>query len=191
MNILLIDNGSLHLDSLSSFLSRLSHNITLSTDISIAANNKYDFVILSGGGHHHAVKGNEKYYSKELDFLKIYKGNVLGICLGFELLAHAYGGSLHELPKKEEAILSIEILQPKTFGNIEKIEVYEAHRWAVNRLSSHLWGLAKSKDGYEIIRHKTKPLFGFQFHPEMMTNAKQAENLFRFIFGQTYKSALY
>jgi anthranilate/para-aminobenzoate synthase component II len=44
--------------------------------------------------------------------------------------------------------------------------VFEAHKYAITTLWKEITWIAKSKYGYEIIKHKTKPIRWFQFHPE-------------------------
>src|SRR5690348_3675196 len=166
MNILLIDNGSKHLDSLCTLLTSYTTLIDVSSDTSLAFSGWYDLVVISGGGHRRPIINNPTYYKREIELVQNYPRPLLGICLGFELIVHAYGGYLTKI-KKVAGIQEIEILQDNSvFNGRKNFQVYEAHQWAVKKLPSSLVGIAQSKDGYEIIRHATKPLFGFQFHPE-------------------------
>lgn len=63
-------------------------------------------------------------------------------------------------------------------GNFKSIDAWENHRWVVEKLGPDLIGLARSKLGYEIIRHSTKPIYGFQFHPEMLTKETKGAVIF-------------
>jgi gamma-glutamyl-gamma-aminobutyrate hydrolase PuuD len=69
---------------------------------------------------------------------------------------------------------------------LPKIKVFEAHHWAITDLGKYLKGLAKSRTGYEIIKHKTKNIFGLQFHPEMLDNESAGDEIFRRIISKLF-----
>jgi len=126
-----------------------------------------DVIILSGG-HSLSVINHDTEFKNELEVIRKTNIPLIGICLGFELIAHAYSATLRRLETKEKGLVQLKVIQPhQVLLGITEANVYESHRWIVERVPKPLVGLAASKDGYEIIAHESKPIFGFQFHPEM------------------------
>lgn len=178
MKILIVDNGSSYLNALKQLVS--DHELTTRKydEIIPRGNLDYDLIILSGG-HQFPVIGHEDIFKKEIDLIKIANIPVLGICLGFELIAHSYGATLLQQVEKEKSILKInQVSQDSIFDNLRDISVFESHRWVVTKTGADLIPLADSKDGIEIIRHKDKLIYGFQFHPEMFVDQTQGDELF-------------
>lgn len=178
MKILLIDNGSKYLEKLKSLVSAHSLIIKKYTEIDIHDQEEYDLIILSGG-HIISVVGHEDDFGKEINLIRSTKTPVLGICLGFELIAYTYGAWLERLETKENTVLDLHpTAEDPIFKNINVIKVYENHRWVITKESPDLHGLAISEDGIEIIKHKSKLIYGFQFHPEMFVSQTQGDEIF-------------
>jgi len=96
---------------------------------------------------------------------------LLGICYGHQTLAHAWGA---RVVKKEffEADADIHISRPDALlAGFEKtftaFKSHFEHVAADFRLTRHFDVLATSDwCAVEVIRHRTRPLWGTQFHPE-------------------------
>lgn len=170
MRILFVDDGSRSL----SHLEQILHGHETKTirfeefDFGDPTRKKdVDLIILSGGGQY-SVVGNEARFTKEIEFIRASPLPILGICFGSELIAYTFGATLTPLSKKVVGPYALTLLMPgdPLFANHPPLQVFESHRWAITSLSSDLVGLARSENGYEIIRHKTLPRLGFQFHPE-------------------------
>ncbi len=93
----------------------------------------------------------------------------LGICYGHQLLAHLYGG------KVDYALSSMEKYKGLRSVKIEKSDFWDkgsarfivSHRELVVSLPSDFERCASSEEAeFEIIRHKEKPIWGIQSHPE-------------------------
>lgn len=178
MKILIIDNGSMYLDYLKQLVSGHLLTIKKYNEIVSTDNKNYDLIILSGG-HNLSVIKYEEEFSKEIALIRESTTPILGICLGFELIAHCFGATLLRMHNKEKIILTIsKELDDPLFQAIGNINVYESHRWVVTQVGQDLISLAKSKDGIEIIKHKEKLIYGFQFHPEMFEDQTQGDELF-------------
>lgn len=178
MKILIIDNGSSYLVKLKSLVSNHALTVKQYSEIKSTDKDDYDLLILSGG-HTISVVGHDSDFAKEINLIRTTNTPVLGICLGFELIAYSYGGWLEKLTTKEKKILEIyPTVEDKVFTNLKVLKVFENHRWVVTKESKKFMGLAMSKDGIEIIKHNEKLIYGFQFHPEMFEDVTQGDELF-------------
>ena len=137
--------------------------------ITLSAKAKIKGVILSGG------KGNPyEPLNLTTNYVALMNFNVpvLGFCLGHEIIAVAYRGRIKKLSeyhgKKE--IITINRPEDPIFEGMEKSELslVKRHAFHVSELPSSFESLASSDTcSNEIIRHKTKPIYGFQSHPEV------------------------
>ncbi|MBW2714843.1 MAG: glutamine-hydrolyzing GMP synthase [Deltaproteobacteria bacterium] len=98
---------------------------------------------------------------------------VLGICYGLQLLAHHLGGLVEKADDREygPALLKIErddALFADLEGGVERV-VWMSHGDRVLRLPEGFETLATS-DGspFAAVRHRDRPLWGVQFHPEVV-----------------------
>lgn len=179
MKVLIIDNGTGYLNQLQSLLPLgTSHTTIAFSEIDRDAAGNFDVAILSGG-HSFPVVGNENRLKKEIDFVSNYQGPIFGICFGFELIASTFGAKLERMESKEHGVLDIEVVEPdKIFLNIPNFSVYESHRWIVRDPGEQFITLAQSKDGVEAIKHKIRPIYAVQFHPEMFIDKTCGDEIF-------------
>jgi len=166
MNILLVNNHTRHIGALSSQLA--GHNVEiLEYQPGAIFNAKHkDLVILSGGGGEgREIRDKHKgdlWYKDELQFILDCPAPMLGICMGFELMAHAYGSPIATLDKGLHNFVDFQARDGQAFRQ------FESHDFAVQQVSSkHFEVLAESETGIEIIKHHQRPIFATQFHPEL------------------------
>lgn len=177
MQLLIIDNNTSYLDSLIKLISPHSFSVIKWEDFKSHKLENYQLIILSGG-HPNSVEYQHKLYEEEIKTILRSNIPILGICLGFELIVYAFGGRLRELPEKEKGEIEIEIISSDAIlKNITSLKVYESHRWIAESLPKELIPLAKSKDGIEIVKHITRFIYGFQFHPEIIVDKKDLKIL--------------
>lgn len=178
MNILLFDNGTKYFSELNKFLSKFGKVTTTSNPFNLT-NNNADLTILSGG-HNTYVTDHAEAYKTELEFIKNSQKPVVGLCLGAELVAYTFGAKLEFLERNEKGLVNIEVLHTDNiFKDISDFKVYENHKLTISSLSNELIGLAKSADGFEVIKHNNKPIYGFQFHPEMFEDKSCGDEIFK------------
>jgi len=165
MKTAIIDNGSMHLHALRALVPNA--DVFPYSRFTPRYLDAYDVVILSGG-HAISVRRHMKEFAREIEFVRRREKPLLGICLGFEIIAAAFGGALKEMPGRETGIVKIHgTASDPILHNAENISVYEGHRWALSEAPKELACIAYSRDGAEIIRHRAKPIYGLQFHPEI------------------------
>lgn len=177
MNVLIVDNGTSYISELERLVKDYSAEVIDYNSLNYSNVDKYDLIILSGG-HEYPVVGNGDKFANEIKLIKNFSKPILGVCLGFELTAYSFGARLKLLEKREKGFLNIELINDNLLTKSENIKVYESHRWVVDELPKELIGLGKSKDGYELFKHKNKPIYGFQFHPEMFVDKTQGDDIF-------------
>ncbi|MBY0245281.1 MAG: aminodeoxychorismate/anthranilate synthase component II [Sphingobacteriaceae bacterium] len=143
---------------------------------------KYDKIVLSPGPGIPAEAG------LLLEVIKKYAATkcMLGVCLGQQAIAEAFGGSLLNLGIPMHGIatqISIEDADEVLFQNLPKtIEVGRYHSWVVNSadLPSCLSITASDENGQIMaLKHKQFDVRGVQFHPESVltpTGKQMIEN---------------
>lgn len=114
---------------------------------------------------------------------------VLGICLGHQSIAVAYGGNVvraNEIYHGKSSTISVkgnDIFE----GISRKIDVMRYHSLVVDRssLPNELEVIADTVDDHIImaIRHKTKKIYGLQFHPESVFTPKGKRMIKNFVEG--------
>lgn len=120
--------------------------------------------LILGGGPSVERSGNSTQYVKELDY------PVLGICLGHQVMAQAYGGEIGSAGSESYAQIQIDILDEDDIfkGLGPQMEVWASHKDEVCQLPPEFNLLASSSIcQIEAMKHQNKPLYGIQFHPEV------------------------
>lgn len=174
--VLIVDNGSKYITHLEQ-LCRPYHPVTVSLDRLVDVRlDSYSLIILSGG-HQAEVQEHPEFYQREIALVRSAAVPVLGVCLGFEIMAYAFGSRLKQLTASERGVVTLETMQPDPIFDRRTYTVMENHRWVVSDIGHELIPLARSIDGVEIIRHRSRPMYGFQFHPEAPTAGKDGREL--------------
>lgn len=187
MRVLIIDNGTCYLSQLKNLLFDHVFQVIEYSKIDSVDSGDFDTAVLSGG-HDFPVYGNDARLKKEIDFVKNFPKSIFGICFGFEIIASVFGAKLELMQNKEQGILDIQIVDPaEIFLKTSSFQVFESHRWVVKEPTDELVVLARSKDGIEAVKHKTRPIYAVQFHPEMFIEKFYGDeifcNFFRIVSG--------
>ena len=105
---------------------------------------------------------------------------VIGICLGCEIICKAFGGELEFMPEHEIGKKEFEILDKSLAEKVGSRELiaFESHSLRIKKIPEDFYEVVRSNHGPEIIKHKTKPIIGIQFHPEVGVTKKLWEWLF-------------
>lgn len=133
----------------------------------IARMNNIDGIVISPG------PGRPEDAGICVDIVKEYAKFVpiLGICLGHQTVAKAFGGHvIHAKDIKHGKISAVNHTEDNIFKNVRNpIDVMRYHSLVVekNSIKSQFYEIAESTDGVVMgIKHKKYPVYGLQFHPE-------------------------
>ncbi len=181
MRAAIINNGASSPDKILSLLDGASCEVVGYADIAKLCTDDFDVLVLSGSSQFPVVYNREKL-KDEIALIQTSNIPVLGICYGCELIAVAFGGSLRDRGEGSQKRDSVEVevvADNPLFLGRRQFEVYDAHRWAIDTVPPDLQILARSIHGPEVIRHRSRPIYGFQFHPEKMLEQTFGDELFR------------
>lgn len=144
--------------------------VTLETDL-----NSFDGFLIPGGydlnpqlyqemnyASHHIDEEMDRLDFKIIEYAAKMKKPLLGICRGIQSINVFFGGSLKQdirYHMDENHFIKL---------NNHYILVNSFHHQSIARLAPPLEILGTSLDGeIEIIKHRTLPIYGVQFHPEL------------------------
>lgn len=138
-------------------------------------------LILSGGPSSVHEKNAPKC---DLEILHLNKP-VLGLCYGHQLIAHICGGKVKQGKKKEYGVAYAIIDRPVGVlrGLSKKEKVWMSHSDTVYTLPKEYEILAHTENcPIAAFKHKEKPIYGLQWHPEVVHTANGVKMLRNFIF---------
>lgn len=103
-----------------------------------------------------------------LDFLRTTRLPVFGICGGFQFMARAFGADIVEIGFEERGYTPLHLhTDDPLFGGLgARPVVYNRHRMTIGEVPGAFSLLAESDACVQAIRHRERPLYGVQFHPE-------------------------
>jgi len=128
--------------------------------------NRYDAVILSGSkfADRNDIENRLQHYY----WIKCVNKPVLGICAGHQIIGQMFGAKrFHE--KEEEGgyyHVYVDERDPILRYVRSDFKVFEQHIDSINLPKDFLLIGHSRVCKVEIIRHKSKPIYGVQFHPE-------------------------
>lgn len=129
-----------------------------------------------------------------MDFIACYADSrpMLGICLGHQALGIYHGAKLvhakapvhgkQSILQCEEYLLNL-LQQNKTSNKFHERRVMRYHSLVLDNppLDFEWMALAQDDGSLQAMRHKTRPLWGYQFHPESITTNYSSEWLRIFV----------
>ncbi len=127
-----------------------------------------DALVLSGGAPSIAYEKHKLGFQGEyLDNLNV---PVLGICVGAQFIAEHFGGKSGpaKVPEYGKTEIIVDYENDIFSGLPARFTVWESHNDEIKELGEDLIGLAHSENcKYQAIKHRTRPIYGVQFHPEV------------------------
>ncbi len=125
-----------------------------------------DAIVISPGPGHPA---NPNDIGSCLDIIRETGVPLLGVCLGHQAIAVAFGGEVSHSPSGPlHGKTSLIYHNDSIFDGIPNPVVGgRYHSLAITKLPKELEIIAKTKEGIIMgVKHRIRPIFGLQFHPE-------------------------
>ena len=135
--------------------------------------------LILGGGPSLEGAGMSEEYIKHFDI------PILGICLGHQLIAKAYGGEVTTSDTESYAQVKININNDENLFKqlAPEMDVWSSHKDEVKTIPQDFEVLASSNlCDVESFKHEDKDVYGIQFHPEVHHTPKGS-----IIFENFYK----
>ena len=127
-----------------------------------------DGIVLSGGTPRIGL--NSEKMGKNAEYLEKARVPIMGICAGHQFMALFFGGKAapSEVPEFGKTTVSVDREDEILNGVEGPFQAWESHNDEVIELPPDFISLAHSEScTIQIMRHKERPLFGIQFHPEV------------------------
>ena len=140
-------------------------------------------IILSGGPNSVYDDGAPTVPKQVLDYAP-----TLGVCYGMNLIVHLMGGEIAPADRREYGRAELIIDDSDTlfdgFTEGERTPVWMSHGDQVKVVPDGFEVLAHSANSHiGAFRHRTRPIFGVQFHPEVVHTPRGGELIENFLFG--------
>ena len=135
-------------------------------------------LVLSGGTSRIGLDdslGNSAEYLEKANF------PILGICAGHQFIGRFFSGKVTPSKTPEFGKIGLTIVKKNELfdGVPDKSIVWESHNDEVSKLPKDFEILANSENcKIQAMRHKKKPFYGLQFHPEV-EHTEYGEQIFR------------
>ncbi len=112
---------------------------------------------------------------------------VLGICYGLQLLSKMLGGKVDRTAHREYGPATVEVLDPRgPFAGLkvgDGLKVWMSHGDRVDTLPEGFVAIGRSSNApFAAAAHAHKPIYGLQFHPEVVHTPTGKEMLKAFLF---------
>lgn len=186
--VLVLDNYDSFTYNLVQIIERVLNqkiDVIRNDQITLEEIDKYDKIILSPG------PGIPEEAGILLDLIKKYAStkSILGVCLGQQAIAEAFGGSLINLSEIYHGVATeaIQTNEHKLFKDLpQTLEVGRYHSWAVNpeNFPEELEITSTDSKGMIMsLKHKTYDVHGVQYHPESILTPDGETIIKNFLLG--------
>jgi GMP synthase (glutamine-hydrolysing) len=111
---------------------------------------------------------------------------VLGICYGMQLACEALGGRVEQTQRREYGRATCHIVEPAELfaGLPDSTDVWMSHGDQVSGIGTDFQTLAKTSTcPHAAVRHRSLPVYGMQFHPEVTHTPLGGQVLHNFVIG--------
>jgi len=181
MRVLLVDNHTSRIPEWKSLLSHYNFEdvgVIRVEEMKHEETDSYDLVILTGATGL-AIPSHMDIYKEELRLIRERQKPLLGVCVGFQVIAVALGGTLQYRTESVRGVIDINVSnQDQIFGKTNKFKAFVSHKYYVSEAPKQCVSLARSIYNVEAFKHESLPMYGFQFHPEVVEPANDGATIF-------------
>lgn len=182
--ILLIDNYDSFSYNLYQYIGSLNSDIKVirNDEMSVEEIKKLNpsHIIISPGPGKPSESGIIEDVVREIDNIPI-----LGVCLGHQAICEVFGSNIIHAPKimhGKRDVLNIDNTKTLFKGLGNTIEAARYHSLIADKVSGELIVTSTSSDGLIMgVEHKTKKIYGVQFHPESVMTPEGIKILKNFL----------
>lgn len=190
MKILVLDNYDSFTYNLVQYIERVLKSpvdVVRNDQITLGEVADYDKILISPG------PGIPEEAGIALDLIRTYGStkSILGVCLGHQAIAEAYGGSISNLDTVYHGVVGQmnQIIEGDYLleGVPVDFDAGRYHSWVVDAetLPDELEVTVKNDEGYIMaIRHKNHDVRGVQFHPESVLTEYGGKIVLNWINGK-------
>jgi len=193
MNILVLDNYDSFTYNLVQYIERINPGtveVYRNDQIDLDHVDRYDKILISPG------PGIPEEAGITLDLIRRYGAtkSILGVCLGHQAIAEAYGGSIvnltrvyHVVSGKMKQVIGGDYLLD---GIPLEFEAGRYHSWVVEweTLPADLEVTVENDEGFIMaLRHRIYDVRGVQFHPESVLTEYGGRMILNWIRGESQK----
>jgi len=166
LRLLLLDNKSQYLNELIGYLQSLELKLEIREAPGTTGDKGYDGTIISGGAIPYV--NLKEVLRRYRHLLNNSTKPLLAICLGLKIMAHCYGGRVRRMENPEVGLTLVRFSKPYPLSpSRSELLVYQDHVFELFDLPEILENYGSSeKCKIQAVKHRRKPQFGVQFHPE-------------------------
>jgi GMP synthase (glutamine-hydrolysing) len=168
MRILVVDNGGQWTHREWRVLRDLNVDVEIIPNKTLLADIKADGLVLSGGAPRVGLDQEKMGLCGE--YIDKSGTPVLGICAGHQFMASHLGGKAapSKIPEFGKTMVTVDDEDDIFKGLPTEFVAWESHNDEVTEVPQGFVALAHSDNcTIQAMKHKEKPLYGLQFHPEV------------------------
>jgi GMP synthase (glutamine-hydrolysing) len=113
-----------------------------------------------------------------------YPAPILGICYGMQLLALHFGGQVAPAEQREYGKTNLELVAPSPLFDQTpaRMQVWMSHGDHLDDVPPAFSAIARTANAIAAMAHRNRPLYGLQFHPEVVHTPHGRQLLSNFLF---------
>jgi len=134
-------------------------------------------LVLSGGAAR--IEWESVKLGNCIEYLDHFSGPIMGVCLGMQFMAIHFGGKAGPAQVAEYGIAHLEVLEEDLLfkGLPKHFNVWQSHNDEVKEAPGFEVLARSERCPIQAMKHKTRPLYGVQFHPEV-NNTEHGEKIY-------------